>query len=118
MLKEIPNIRQNPGEPLRRWFSGLGVDLLVWYEHRDVIGFQLCYRSGPEEHALTWFADRGLSHSRVDDGESVPGRYKMAPLLVRNGLVDTQRVLRLFQRESSRLSVDIVAIVTGALTYR
>lgn len=43
MLREIRKVRQNPGEPIRRWFQDPnGFDLLVWEDNKlNPIGFQL-----------------------------------------------------------------------------
>lgn len=89
MLREIRHVRQIAGEPLRRWFCDRELDLIVWLdEARRVVGFQLCYDKERDERALCWHPQSGYQHSRVDNGEARPGRYKAAPLLVPGGRFD------------------------------
>ncbi|MES2693667.1 MAG: hypothetical protein V4773_09350, partial [Verrucomicrobiota bacterium] len=72
MLREIKNVRQEPGEGRRRWFESDGLELVVWLDARGrMTGFQLCYDSGRHEHALTWREGGGFSHDRVDPGEEL-----------------------------------------------
>ena len=112
MLREQKHIRQISGEPFRRWFSDDIFDLILWYSSDDeVIGFQLCYRFGSEEKALTWLQKSGFSHSRVDDGERHPGLQKMAPILVPDGAFDSQHVLALFEKESKEIDPEVVRVV-------
>jgi hypothetical protein len=54
MLTELSSSKKT-GEPKRRWFRSERFDLIVWLtEYERVWGFQLCYRHGGEERALTW----------------------------------------------------------------
>ncbi len=116
MLREIKHIRQISGEPFRRWFSNDIFDLIVWYSSDDeVIGFQLCYRFGSEEKALTWLQKAGFSHSRVDDGERHPGLQKMAPILVPDGTFESQHVLALFEKESKEIDPEVVKVVVHVI---
>ncbi len=111
MLMEIPNVRQVEGDPKRRWFRSNQLDLIVWYsESGGIIGFQLCYNRGPEERALTWFEKKGFSHNRVDDGES-KNRHKMTPILVRDGVLDKEGLLKSFDAESAGVDTAVADIV-------
>jgi hypothetical protein len=75
------------------------------------VGFQLCYDKGPNEKALTWVEGIGFSHERVDDGEGIPGYYKMTPILVQDGLFDKDNILALFKKESKEIDPTIVSFV-------
>ncbi len=69
MLREVQNVRQIGGDPSRRWFSDPGMDLIVWMEARDIVGFQLTYDKPHAEKAVTWRAGAPeLSYTGVDDG--------------------------------------------------
>jgi len=112
MLREERKVRQIPGDLKRRWFTGRLFDLIVWYTPKGMIcGFQLCYREGTDEKALTWRQEHGYSHNRIDNGESRPGRYKMTPILVPDGRVDRARLMSLFQRESEQIDPEIAEFV-------
>ena len=113
MLKEVRKTRQIPNEPFRRWFSDKTFDLIVWYDpDNTIMGFQLCYRKGIDEHALTWLRGKGFSHNRIDDGEGRPARHKMTPLLALDGTFEKNHVLALFENESKEIDPEIVGIVT------
>jgi len=115
MLSEVPGVRQNPGEGRRRWFSDREMDLIVWLDGSDgIAGFQLCYDRDSRERALTWMRDRGFSHRRVDDGESV-GHLKRTPILVPDGVFDGGSVTRRFRELSSEIDSEIADFVLEAL---
>lgn len=104
MLKEIGPTRQIPNEPQRIWFTDNDMDLITWYaEDESILGFQLCDDKGPEEHALTWFQGKGYSYESVDDGEGRPGRPKMTPILLPDGVPDIDRLLRHFHGKAECL---------------
>jgi hypothetical protein len=116
MLREIMTARQVPGEPKRRWFMSRNADLIVWVDERDSpIGFQLCYDKDTGEHALTWKADSGYSHTAVDSGESRPAKYKETPILVADGVFDAQRILDDFRRQGKALPAEIVEFVEARM---
>jgi len=114
MLKEIQDTRQIPGEPFRRWFTGSYMDLIVWYDddRSSIFGFQLCYRKGVEDKALTWYRHRGFSHTTVDDGEGRPGQYKMSPIMIPDGVFHSENVHKLFQSKSKLIDQEIVEFVS------
>ena len=74
MLLELGNVRQYPGEMLRRWFDddeGF-FDLITWINDAgDVSGFQLSYDVGGNERAITWLGGT-FSHRDVDPGDDSP----------------------------------------------
>ena len=115
-LRELPDTRQIPGEPRRRWFHSLDLDLIVWFDEGDrPIGFQLCYDKARNERALTWREGRGYDHSAIDSGEVTPARHKATPILVADGLFSTDRVLASFLAASSAVPDEIRAYVSRVL---
>ena len=116
LLRELPDTRQVDGEPKRRWFSSLDLDLIVWLDDSDApTGFQLCYDKSHGERALTWHAGRGFDHMAVDDGEQNPAQHKSTPILVADGELDCTRVKRMFVDASREVPADLRALVTAAL---
>jgi len=117
MLREIRHVSRKPGEPRRRWFSDAHMDLTVWYApDGSIVGFQICYDKQTEERAITWWADKGYLHDRVDDGEDRPGTHKSAPILIRNWEAKAHEgTLREFQERSSALDPALVALVSERL---
>ena len=116
MLQEVKNIQQIPGEPYRRLFYSPTIDLFVWFDPlNQIIGFQLSYRESESEHAVTWFADRGFVHNEVDSGEGHPGRTKMSPILVRDGIFKPAQVIEYFKQEGHELESEIVEFIIRKL---
>lgn len=114
MLKESHSTRQFPNEPIRRWFTGSALDLIIWYEeNEEIVGFQLCYNKGMNEHALTWWEGKGFSHTRIDDGEGLPDSQKMTPILLPDGAFDKEEVLTLFRQEGAGIDPELISFVTG-----
>lgn len=112
MLIESHRVQQPGHEHFRRWFSDKRFDLIVWYEaDKSNLGFQLCYKSGHDEKALTWFKDKGFSHDRVDDGEGNIVTHKMTPILVPDGTFDKDKILALFKRESKAIERELSSFV-------
>ncbi len=97
MLREFVRVRQEE-TGFRRLFTDELFDLYVWYEDRTrarMIGFQLVYRSGLDEKALTWTERDGFLHTKVDDGDR---KTNQSPILVQDGLfayADVHRELSL-----------------------
>jgi hypothetical protein len=115
VLAEIKNVRQIPGEPKRRWFSDTYFDLIVWLEADAILGFQLCYDKGKNEHALTWKSSAAYTHNRVDDGEENHGRYKATPILVADGSFDNRMIADRFLIESAEIDFTISLFVFDKL---
>jgi hypothetical protein len=115
MLKEISNPRQNTNER-RRIFADEYFDLYVWFSDNDRIsGFQLCYDKGDFERALTWTEQNGFSHMKVDDGEGFDTPYKMKPVLVVDGIFDSNLIAGRFRIESALLDKSITEFVLEKL---
>lgn len=116
MLREITPTPQISDEPLRKWFTDDAMDLIVWFAPGgDVMGFQLCYSKGTDEHALTWWNKRGFSHDRIDDGEGRPDSQKMAPVLVPDGSFDSEGLIAQFRKESGEIDARLAAFITETI---
>lgn len=121
MLSEIRKPRQIPGEARRRWFHSQEMDLFVWFDDAQggadglPIAFQLCYDKTRGEKALSWKAERGLTHMRVDDGESEPG-YKSTPLLVSDSAFARDAVQQRFAAAGQTLPAAIRTFVMEKLS--
>lgn len=116
MLREYIPTRQVPGDPRRRWFASPQCDLIVWFrEDQTVLGFQFCYDKDATEHAITWVADRGFNHMRVDTegGEFAHGRG--VPLLMANAVFDPDRILEIFRAECQFIPKEFVKLVSEKL---
>ncbi|OQY59729.1 MAG: hypothetical protein B6245_05140 [Desulfobacteraceae bacterium 4572_88] len=112
MLYEIQKIKQNDGEPRRRWFIDDYFDLIVWLSEADEIeGFQLCYDKTRNQHALTWSKSTGYMHNSVDSGEDKPGKPKGIPLLVADGDFQHEEIANRFRKESKKLEQRISDLV-------
>ncbi|MEM5948467.1 hypothetical protein WKV44_07905 [Spirochaetia bacterium 38H-sp] len=111
MLREIKNVKQNPGE-YRRWFSDDYFDLIVWYaeDKKTITGFQLCYDKPGKERAFTWKSPDSYLHTAVDAGEE-PLSAKMSPILVADGSFDMLDVLQRFNKAGKALEPVIFNIV-------
>lgn len=116
-LRELPDTRQIPGEPRRRWFHSPDLDLIVWFDEGDrPVGFQLCYDKARYERALTWREGRGFDHSAVDTGDVRGGAgYKSSPILVADGLFDTKSVRDEFLEAADEVPEDIRTYVSRVL---
>ena len=112
MFKEVVPTRQIQDEPRRIWFIDDQMDLIAWYaDDHSIIGFQLCDNKGPDEHALTWFQGKGYSYERVDDGEAYTRHPKMTPILLEDGVPDTDEILRHFQEREGTLPAGLRAFI-------
>ena len=107
MLKEV---KQTAAKEDRRWFSDDYFELIVWYDADAIAGFQLCYDLGSNEHALTWRANGGYDHDRVDEGET-PFRAKRTPILLKDGAFEKDRIAEEFDRRSKEMDQAIARLV-------
>lgn len=116
MLRENKGVAQVEGEGLRRWFFDEYFDLIVWYDEagKKVEGFQLCYDKKGNERALTWRANGSTDHTRVDSGED-PFHAKMTPILVADGVFETNLVHEKFMAASDSMDKDIRELVSGVI---
>jgi hypothetical protein len=122
MFREIPNLKQHPGEPPRRWFSDTTMDwdLILWEHEHAIFSFQLYYKSADlqEEHALTWKEGYGFTHDNVDNGENRPGKHKASPVLTPDGFFDRQHIAERFWNASQGIESYIADFIyQKLLTY-
>ncbi|HTO22812.1 MAG TPA: hypothetical protein VMQ10_10000 [Spirochaetia bacterium] len=116
MLSEVPNVRQVAGQGTRRWFTDEYFDLIVWYGAGAApVGFQLCYDKSTHERAVTWTAEHGYQHNRVDAGE-VPGHSKMTPVIVADGAFERAPVAQRFREACSRIDPRVASFVLERLS--
>jgi len=115
MLKEVRSTKRDDGR-FRRWFSDEYFDLIVWYEAAKdhVVGFQLCYDKEGMERAFSWSLDKGISHSRIDSGEASPFK-NMSPILVPDGAIPFEELLRQLEVRARDLDKDIVELIKKKL---
>ncbi len=119
-MKEILQkyVKQISGEAHRRWFEDDYFDLLVWEDgNGKIVGFQLCYDKVNNQHALTWKEDLGYNHNKVDDGESKPGKYKSAPILIADGIFDNKAVSEKFKLKSKNIEAKVSAFVYKKIKF-
>lgn len=115
MLREVPNVRQVPGEPRRRCFFSHQQDLWVWFGDDGVpVAFQLSYGKYRDEHAIRWKAGKGFVHERVDDGENA-GVVKQTSILVSDGPFVAANVTAEFLAISDEIPRDIVQFIVARL---
>ncbi|MFL6581577.1 MAG: hypothetical protein ACJ8G2_12610 [Burkholderiales bacterium] len=108
MLRELSHVRQISGGRPRRWFQSHDEDLIVWYaENGSIYGFQFCYGRNRKERALTWTAEQGFSHNKIDAGDRDGMRYAGTPILVADGIFDADIMVRRFAEISSSVPVEI-----------
>jgi len=116
MMKEVHQVKQNPGEPTRRWFYDDYFDLIVWLTpDGKAYGFQLCYDKKGNERSLTWKSSGHFSHDRIDDGEGRAFRHKSAPIAMKDGLFDATGIGNRFLKASEQLPEDLRSVVLQAI---
>jgi hypothetical protein len=115
MLSEVKDVRQNEGEPWRRWFCDPQFDLYIWYSDIDaIVGFQLCYAKGtPDERAWTWYANGKVSHKKVDVSNGA--RRRSTPLLVPDGVFEVDSVVTAFRQAAAEMDADLRRFVCDRL---
>ena len=114
MLTEVICCRKIADDRLRRWFSSKRIDLFVWYEDREIFGFQICYDKGRQEHALTWRTDLGWSHKAVEAGNEGTG-FKGTAILVPDGEVPVTRIIDEFEVASQDLDPKVLQLIIDKL---
>ena len=107
MLREIKSVSQKRGEPKKRWFSSISMDLFIWFDTDDtIVSYQFTYNKNFKERALIWSQEKGLSHLGVDDG-SRSGKHSGSPLLVQDGVANPNKIISLIQSNAGELDHSI-----------
>jgi hypothetical protein len=116
MLKEFTEVSQQKNS-FRRLFSDSYFDLYVWYDKKGgaITGFQLVYDKEHDPHCLTWVKNKGYWHNRIDDGEDAPGGPKKSPILVPDGTVEKEALVKKFSIASREIDADIAQLVIERL---
>lgn len=102
MLTEIENVRQIPGEGIRRWFMDKDMDLILWYEEDrdDLLGFQISYDKRSVQRTVTWKpAPDGISGSS----------------LTCDGPYNKKRVIRLIEQNGEKIDREILQFILHRL---
>ena len=113
-LREVPRVRQRGGEGRRRWFTCPSTDLFVWEQGGHVVRVELCYGKPHDEHTLSWDAEWGVAHMRIDDGEAHPSKNR-TPIAVPDGLFDASAVALEFERVGAGVDPRVYRQVLGLL---
>ena len=113
---EVRDVRQNPNEYTRRWFSDENSDLIVWYKPDETIeGFELTYDKTGDEKAIRWFADKGFSHYSVDAGEQSPLVNRTPILVAISGKPEIKQVLSCFEASGKDIPVSLAVLIQSKL---
>lgn len=119
MFREINDVKQEPAGR-RRWFEADGIELVVWLGEEpanDVTGFQLCYEFRGREYALTWRADAGFTHSKVDTGDGTPLRNE-TPVLEPDQSIPWALITQRFDANSRSLEPWLSQVIRRTLHNR
>ncbi|HCM24972.1 MAG TPA: hypothetical protein DIC34_00220 [Treponema sp.] len=116
MLAEFPNLSQS-GDGYRRLFTDDYFDLYIWYDGKDgePTGFQLNYSVRDDPHSLTCSIGGSCTHTKIDEGEDAPGRFKGSPILVSDGAFEKDTVLERFRSASRTLDAGMRNIIIKAI---
>jgi hypothetical protein len=115
MLREIRPVRQSSQHTFRRWFTDADMDLFIWFSNQTPVGFQLSYGKRELEHVISWERESGFSHSRVDDGEDRPARYKMTPILLSSSGLNLSQIARSFLAASEAMDPSLADFIYARL---
>ena len=115
MLREIKETTQKPGEPRKRWFSSLSMDVFVWLDDADdIVSYQLTYDKPHDEKALIWSREKGFTHLGVDDGTR-PGKYPGSPLFVEDGVFVPGKIVSMLKNDKGDLEPRIKNFILGSI---
>ena len=107
MLKEISAGRQQIGDLTRRWFADESFDLFIFVdENGTLLQLQLSYDKTHQEHIISWAANSGYTHNRVDDGQDISGKAR-SPIMVPDGVCDIDRIISSFRNSSDALDDEL-----------
>ena len=111
MLKEIPTARQQISGLTRRWFTDDSFDLFIFADDQGtLVQLQLSYDKSHREHVISWMANSGYTHQRIDDGQDISGKAR-SPIMVPDGVCDIDRIIREFKNSSLALDDELFETV-------
>jgi hypothetical protein len=97
VLRQISDVYNRPGEPLKIWFTDEKLDLYIWLSNDDqILKFQFTYDKPHDEKSLLWKFQNKLSHTAIDDG-SRPGKHPSSPISLGEIPIDKNRVFNLLK---------------------
>ena len=115
MLRELPSRKPGIGEPKRRWFFCHDLDLVVWLDNdENPVAFQLAYDKDRNEHSISWRAEKGFQHFKVDDGNPFAGKTQ-TPLLHANGVFHPGPLIDQFKSLSGEMPAPLASFVIAKL---
>ncbi len=115
MLREIKETNQKRGEPKKRWFTSLSMDLFVWLNDDDeIISYQLTYNKPHDEKAITWSIENGFIHLGVDDGAR-PGKHPGSPLFIKDGNIKPAKIISTLKKNSGELDPSIKNFIVSGI---
>jgi len=115
MLRTIKTNKPDTDNLQRLWFCDPDNDLFIWLDNGQPVAFQFCYNKRKDEHALNWDTKRGLSHEKIDNGETHIVSYKMTPIMVPDGQVDQYQISQLFKDISQNIDPKLAEFVLQKL---
>ena len=112
MLREVQRVLQETKGAKKRWFTDEVIDLFIWQnESGRLMSLQFCYDKRHKERSLIWSAESGYGHHGVDDGEDKLGRIKASPILVPDGIFETEAVADLFVARAANMELSLRTFV-------
>ncbi len=114
-LREIPKVKQADTDLTRRWFSCGTMDLYVWQSKSgETRAFEICYDKAHDEHAFRWSREAGVTHHRIDDGETTPFEAK-TPIAVPDGAFNPNEIALKFEAVGASLEPALYRLVLRML---
>ena len=115
MLREIANVQQREPGLTRRWFRDDYFDIFVWQTPAgEFASLQLCYDLPSHERVLVWRKESGYAHHGIDSGENSPFNNR-SPIMVADGVLPTDAVLREFNARGAELPDDLKRFIVERL---
>jgi hypothetical protein len=116
LLREVSPSRVEESGEIRRWFSSLEMDLIVWCDPADrPVAFELCYDRKDHERSISWRPGVGFRHLAVDDGEGPGIGPKQTPVLVADGLFDARLVAKRLAKTAKEVPAALLDFVFAKL---
>ena len=114
MLRDTP-IHPVKNDLPRKWLIDDHLELILWYRPGgDIAGFELVYDRHLIPHSVRWLPGSGTKHYQVDMGEDNPGKNR-SPMLLANGPLTGNNLLREFEERSRELPQEIRELVLEKL---